>query len=143
MFRTTLKGILAHKLRLVLTAMSIVLGVAFVAGTFVLTDSLRHTINGTAAEALEGVDAGVRSESSFGNRANDLNLVRNPMPDTVLATVESVPGVGDAVGGVGGEAIIIATDGDAIMAAGTSWTTNEELIPVSYTHLTLPTILRV
>ena len=92
MFRTTLKGILAHKLRLVLTAMSIVLGVAFVAGTFVLTDSLKHTMNGTTAEALEGVDAGVRSESSFGDKANAaVNLVRNPLPASVLASSRRSP----------------------------------------------------
>ena len=36
MWRVTLKGLLAHKLRLALTALAIVLGVTFVTGTFVL-----------------------------------------------------------------------------------------------------------
>ena len=40
MRRVMIKGLLAHKLRLALTALSVVLGVAFVAGTFVLTDTL-------------------------------------------------------------------------------------------------------
>ncbi len=39
MFKTTLAGLLAHKLRLLLTSLAITLGVAFIAGTFVLTDT--------------------------------------------------------------------------------------------------------
>jgi putative ABC transport system permease protein len=41
--KATIKGLLAHKLRLALTALSVVLGVAFVAGTFVLTDTISST----------------------------------------------------------------------------------------------------
>ena len=40
MLRVTLKGLLAHKLRMALSAFAIVLGVAFVAGTLVFTDTL-------------------------------------------------------------------------------------------------------
>ena len=43
MWKATLKGLLAHKLRLALTAVAIVLGVMFVSGTFVLTDTLHST----------------------------------------------------------------------------------------------------
>ena len=45
MRRVMIKGLLAHKLRLALTALSVVLGVGFVAGTFVLTDTLSSTFD--------------------------------------------------------------------------------------------------
>ena len=40
MLKTTLAGLRAHKLRLLLTSLAIVLGVGFIAGTFVLTDTI-------------------------------------------------------------------------------------------------------
>ena len=40
MGKATLKGLLAHKFRLAATALAIVLGVSFVAGTYVLTDTI-------------------------------------------------------------------------------------------------------
>ena len=45
MWTVTVKGLLAHKLRLALTALAIVLGVTFIAGTFVLTDTLHNVFN--------------------------------------------------------------------------------------------------
>jgi putative ABC transport system permease protein len=131
MFRTTLKGVLAHKLRLVLTALSIVLGVAFVAGTFVLTDSMKSSLNDTTNESLQGVDAGVRSESAFENEANqNTQLVRDPIPAEVLTAITAVDGVADAQGEVSGDAVIVAPDGDAITAGGGNWNPNATLSPM-------------
>jgi putative ABC transport system permease protein len=128
MFRTTLKGIVAHKLRMVLTALSIVLGVAFVAGTFVLTDSMKSSMNDITNDSLEGVDAGVRSVSAFENEANqNSQLVRDPIPAEVLTAITAVDGVADAQGEVGGDAVIVAPDGDAITSSGGSWNTNATL----------------
>jgi putative ABC transport system permease protein len=45
MLRATLKSLLAHKLRLVLSAVAVTLGVAFVAGSFVFTDTIRKTFD--------------------------------------------------------------------------------------------------
>src|SRR4051794_39311567 len=128
MFRTTLKGIVAHKLRLVLTALSIVLGVAFVAGTFVLTDSMKSSLNGLTNDSLQGVDAGVRSESAFEDEANqNTQLVRDPMPAELLTAISALDGVADAQGEVSGDAVIVAPDGDAITAGGGNWDTNATL----------------
>ena len=44
MLNATLKSLLAHKLRLALTALAVVLGVAFISGTFVLTDTIKHVL---------------------------------------------------------------------------------------------------
>ncbi len=46
MWRVTLRGLLAHKVRYALTALAVLLGVAFMAGTFVFTDTIKHTFDG-------------------------------------------------------------------------------------------------
>jgi putative ABC transport system permease protein len=56
MFKTTLKGLFAHKLRLALTGLAIVMGVAFVSGTFVLTDTLTGFFDEAFAESTAGTD---------------------------------------------------------------------------------------
>ena len=55
MFRLALKGALARRLRLALTATSIIIGVAFVAGTYVLTDTLNATFDSIFGNAEKGV----------------------------------------------------------------------------------------
>ena len=65
MFRVTLKSLLAHKLRLLLTASAVVLGVAFVAGTLILGDTLNKTFDKLFATAYSGTDVGVRGKSAF------------------------------------------------------------------------------
>ena len=51
MWRTTVQGVMARKVRLALTALSNVLGVAFVAGVYVLTDTLRRSFDVASAQA--------------------------------------------------------------------------------------------
>src|SRR5207247_11416016 len=55
MWRATIRGLLAHKLRLGLTALAIVLGVAFVAGTFILTDTMGRAFGNLFAPGKPGV----------------------------------------------------------------------------------------
>ena len=66
MIRTTLQQLAARKLRLLTTGIAIVLGVAFMTGTLVLTDTLDRTFTGLFADANAGVDAYVRSDRSVG-----------------------------------------------------------------------------
>ena len=56
MFNLTRKGLWAHKLRFVLTGLAVVLGVAFMAGTMILTDTMGKTFDGLFATANEGID---------------------------------------------------------------------------------------
>ena len=65
MWRATIKGLLAHKLRLGLTALAIVLGVTFVSGTLVLTDTLRQTFTSLFGNIYQKVDFVVRADASF------------------------------------------------------------------------------
>jgi putative ABC transport system permease protein len=108
MLNVALRGLLAHKLRLLMTALSIAIGVAFTAGTLILTDSLNSSFRQAFTDQYAGVDVVVRD--------------RQPVPASLLARVESVPGVADAEGSVSGFAMMVDTSGRAIGAGGLSTT---------------------
>ncbi len=132
MWRVTIKGLLAHKLRLVLTALSIVLGVTFIAGTFVLTDTLHSTFDTLFSNIYQNVDFQVRGVAQLGSGGG---ATRNPVPESLLATVRAVPGVQVAEGTVAGTAQFISHDGTAISTGGAptlgvSWDTAQQLSPL-------------
>ena len=112
MRNVTLKGLLAHKLRLLLTALAIILGVTFISGTFVLTDTLHNTFTSLYSSVYSKIDFQVRGVAQFGGDTS--NAVRDPVPESLLAKVRSVPGVEGAAGSVQGYAQLIAPDGKAI-----------------------------
>ncbi|HZG99081.1 MAG TPA: hypothetical protein VEY14_12520, partial [Nocardioidaceae bacterium] len=64
MLLATVKGMLGNKLRLILTATSIALGVAFLAGTLMLTDSMQRAFDELFADASSGTDVTVRAETA-------------------------------------------------------------------------------
>ena len=65
MLKSTFRGMIAHKLRLVLTTASIALGVAFLAGTLILTDTMNLAFEQLFGKVSSGTDAVVRTEASF------------------------------------------------------------------------------
>ena len=65
MLTTTIRQMLAHKLRLVLTTASIALGVAFLAGTLVLTDTMGLAFEQLFGKVSSGTDAVVRAEAPY------------------------------------------------------------------------------
>jgi putative ABC transport system permease protein len=91
MRNVTLKGLLAHKLRLLLTALAIILGVTFISGTFILTDTLHSTFTSLFSSVYSKIDFQVRGVAQFGGDTS--NAVRDPFPESLLAKVTSVPGV--------------------------------------------------
>jgi putative ABC transport system permease protein len=115
MWKVTIKGLLAHKLRLALTALAIVLGVTFIAGTFVLTDTLNKTFDTLFGNIYQHIDFEVRGVAQFGSGGN---ATRNTVPESVLSTVRAVPGVEAAEGTVQGQAQYIGRNGDAISNGG-------------------------
>lgn len=118
MFRIALKGALARRLRLALTAASIVIGVAFVSGTLVLTDTLNATFDQIFGNASQGVSVVVRGEQAFeGSTDNGPVDERGLVPNDVLGTVREVPGVADAVGNAGGYAQLVYK-GEAVVNGG-------------------------
>ena len=115
MWKVTIKGLLAHKLRLGLTALAIVLGVTFISGTFVLTDTLHNTFSNLFGNIYAKVDFQVRGVAQLGSGGN---AVRNELPESLLATVRGVPGVSAAEGQVTGYAQYIGHNGKAIQTGG-------------------------
>ncbi len=141
MWRVTIKGLLAHKLRLALTALAIVLGVTFIAGTFVLTDTLHNTFDTLFGNIYQNIDFQVRGVAQFGNGGT---ATRNPVPESLLSTVESVPGVEAADGSVTGYAQYVAPDGKAISTGGAptlglSFDPNQQISELRLVQGTRPT----
>ena len=127
MLKLAWKGVLAHKLRLGLTAIAIVLGVAFVSGTFVFTDTLDRAFTGLFDEINSSVDLYVRGETEFTGQVV-------PIPADVLDDVKAVPGIGNAVGTVQGFAQFIDNDGEPVGGQaptfGFSWVPGAEDLTV-------------
>jgi putative ABC transport system permease protein len=117
--RLALKGALARKLRLALTAVSIILGVAFVSGTYVLTDTLNATFDRIFGNAEAGVSVVVRGTQAFnpGGEGGSGGSERTLVPDTVLQKVRQVAGVASAVGVADGFAQLVH-DGKAVVNGG-------------------------
>ena len=69
MGKATIRGLFARKVRLALTALAILLGVAFVSATYVLTDSVKRSFESVFAQTLTGVDLRVGGESALSSSA--------------------------------------------------------------------------
>jgi putative ABC transport system permease protein len=118
MWKVTIKGLMAHKLRLALTALAIVLGVTFIAGTFVLTDTLHNTFNTLFGNIYQNVDFQVRGVAQFNSSGPGAGAVRNPISESNVARVRAVPGVAVAEGNVTGYAQYVDKQGNAISTGG-------------------------
>lgn len=96
MWKVTIKGLWAKKLRLVLTSLSVVIGVSFVAGSFVLTDTISHIFDGLFKSAYADVDVAVRSSHKIElpSQGGPSASVRDPIPASLVAQLRrDVPDV--------------------------------------------------
>jgi len=116
MFGVALKGLVAHKLRVLLSALSIALGVAFVSGTLVLGDSVNASLTAAYENQYDSTDVVVRAPASL----EDSEAIdqRRPIPAELLPSVLSAPGVAAAEGKVTGFAMIVDKSGQAITRNG-------------------------
>jgi putative ABC transport system permease protein len=114
MLRATFKSLLARKLRLILSAMSIVLGVSFVSGAFVLTDTLGKVFDDLFTTVNQNIAVDVRGEKVSDVASQTSNVTRKQVPVSALEKVRSVEGVAEAHGSINGIAQIIDTDGKAV-----------------------------
>jgi putative ABC transport system permease protein len=113
MWKATVKGILARRVRLGLTALAVLLGVSFVSGTYVLTDTLDRSFRGLFRESVAGVDLVVRQRAPFGGDTG-----RDRFSDAVIAEIRGVPGVAAAAGYLQGNAQFVDRNGRAIQTGG-------------------------
>ncbi len=134
MIKTTLKSIRGHKARLVGTAFAVILGVSFLVGTLVFTDSVGKAFDSLFASVYEGTDAEVRSTETL-----DLGFggeIRANMPERYAADVAAVDGVAATDPYVAGTGQIVGTDGEPIGNPGQgpptfafSWNSTDQVNP--------------
>jgi putative ABC transport system permease protein len=115
--RFAVKGLAGRKLRTALTAIAIVLGVAMVSGTYVLTDSIGSAFDAIFEQQYANTDAVITGKAAF-DLGQTGTTFAPPFPESVLADVKALPDVQAAIGGVGGEAQLIGSNGKAIVFGG-------------------------
>src|SRR3954471_4058335 len=117
MWKVTLKGIWSKKVRFLLTGIAVMLGVAFVSGTFVLTETISNTFNGLFNDIYQHTDAVVRAKEEFSGQGFG-NEGRGTVSADLLPIVRNAKGVEAADGQVQGLAIIVDKKGDALGSNG-------------------------
>lgn len=91
MLRLTLRSLWSHKRRLISTSLAVLLGVAFMAGTLVLADTVNRVFRDLFADAYEHIDAQVRGTELFASEIGPTH--RNPLDESLLEEVRAVEGV--------------------------------------------------
>ncbi|HZD87957.1 MAG TPA: FtsX-like permease family protein [Gaiellaceae bacterium] len=117
MIRVALKGLAGRKLRAALTAVAIVLGVAMISGTYVLTDTIQSAFGTVFTTVYKHTDAVVSGKSAIGNRSNNGTLPPS-FPQSLLGKVRNLPGVAEAQGGIADYAYLVGRDGKVISGHG-------------------------
>jgi putative ABC transport system permease protein len=131
MLRATLRSLMAHKGRLVLSTIAIAAGIAFLAGTFVFTDTLKRTFEDLFSQVVP--DVVLLPEQEFTPDSGPADAALAP---AVLDVVEDTPGVARAEGSVfTGGVVILDSDGEVVgvpgaPAFGASWSEDEDLSPL-------------
>jgi putative ABC transport system permease protein len=118
MVAVALKGLAGRKLRASLTALAIVLGVAMISGTYVLTDTINAGFNTIFTRSYENADVVISGKAAFQN--NNGNAVETPsFPESVLAKVKKLPDVAAAAGSVtNSNTKLVGNNGKVISTGG-------------------------
>lgn len=106
--KVALRNLAAHKVRLALTVLSVVLGTAFITGSFVFTDTLQRTFDDIFGDVAKGVDVRVSTEE-YGTSG---------VPIEALDTVAALPGVDRTSPSIAGGVIVLDSEGAAIQTGG-------------------------
>src|SRR3954467_7549196 len=110
MLKTTIAGLRARKLRVLTTSLAVLLGVAFMAGTLVLTDTIGKTFDDLFADVYKNTDAVVRAEAAFDGPMNT-GTQRGRVDPSLVDTLARVDGVAVAEGEIFGYARLVGKDG--------------------------------
>ncbi len=97
MGRFAIKGLLSRKLRTALTAVAIVLGVAMISGTYVLTDSIDQAFERIFNDIRAGSNAVISGESEF-DLSDGSGVTEPTFDDVLLEEVRALPAVAAAEG---------------------------------------------
>src|SRR6266536_6090047 len=115
MWKVTLKGIWSKKVRFLLTGIAVMLGVAFVSGTFVLTATISKTFDGLFSDIYKNTHAVVRATAEC---SGAFDIGRGRIDSSLLPVVRSADGVAEAAGTVQGFAVIVDKHNDAVGSTG-------------------------
>ncbi|MFE4967307.1 ABC transporter permease [Streptomyces sp. NPDC056660] len=115
--RLSLSSLRAHRRRFAGTFLAVFLGVAFLAGTLVMGDTLRAGFDSMFGEATRGTDAVVRGADAI-TTPGEAQGVRQPVPTSLVRTVEQVPGVAAAAPDIQGAGQLVGADGEPIGGKG-------------------------
>jgi len=96
MIRFAFAQVLAHRVRLALTVVAVMLGVSFVSGSLVLSDTAQRLFDDQFATATAGTDVTVRTATAF-DSGMGVEVERDPMPAGVLSAVTVIDDVTTAV----------------------------------------------
>ncbi|WP_028709058.1 ABC transporter permease [Propionicicella superfundia] len=118
MLRASWKSLLGHKLRMLMSAFAIVLGVAFVAGSLLFTDMLSASLNGLLKGTVADVNVGLKGQYDDATMT-DLDSARVEVTPAVLERIRDVPGVAAAYGNnVGTTLYPLSKSGQLISSPG-------------------------
>jgi putative ABC transport system permease protein len=115
MLALVLRGFVQRKLRVLLTAIAIALGVALMAGTYVLTDTINHSFAGIFSSANKGNDVVITPTETLGRETRS---EVSPITDRLLAQVRGIAGVAEASGSVFSPATFLDLHGKRLTKGG-------------------------
>jgi putative ABC transport system permease protein len=118
MLTVALKGLAGRKVRASLTAIAIVVGVAMISGTYILTDTINNGFNTIVTNSYKNADVVISGEAAFKNTNG--NGVQTPtFPASVLTDVKKLPDVAAAAGSVTSDSTkLIGKDGKVVDTGG-------------------------
>ncbi len=140
MRRVTLRSLWEHKRRLISTVLAIVLGVAFMSGTFVFADTIDKVFDDLFAEVNEGIDVQVQGEELFEGGFGGGSTTRKLLDLSLVDEVAAVDGIERVVPfvqtlGFGSTNRVVGPDGELLGSSSgpptliESWITDETLSP--------------
>ncbi|MDN0200891.1 ABC transporter permease [Streptomyces sp. S.PNR 29] len=137
MFRTALRNVLAHKARLLMTVLAVMLGVAFVSGTLVFTNTISDALQKSSAKGFDQVDVAMTAD--YQDAEGDQVGKVHELTQSVLDRSERVPGAASAIGVVQGFTAIADKDGKLIgegfqSQGGNYWGTEDPRYPLVSGH---------
>lgn len=133
MWRATLRSLLSHKLRMALSGLAIVLGVAFVSGTMIFTDTLSKTFNDLFSTTSADVNIEAAAAFEVGLTGTGGATAVESVPESVVDRVRQVDGVAAVGGYVQAEGVyLLADDGKVLNTGGApgigiSWEPEESI----------------
>ena len=139
MFKLLIRGIRSHIVRFLLTGLSIILGITFLVGSFVITDTIRVSFDDLFTQLTKGTDAVVQGPLERGGLSDpDEQERRRPVSAALVPLIQRLPGVAFAEGAIQttSQSAIAITDsknrvigGKTSPQLGYSWTEHQAFTP--------------